>query len=213
MNYEMQETRGKILQLLKIQCKMTANDLANALEISSMGVRQHLTILEIEGLVEHHREKQQRGRPTHLYCLTEKANSLFPTTYASFAVNILDEVEKFNGPGFINRVFRSRMKSQTDAYKQRLDGKEIGDKVKELAQIRSEEGYMADVTEEEDSYVLTEYNCPIATIAEKYPHICNIELALFRQSLNVKITREDHLIEGNHKCSYRIPKRAKDENG
>jgi iron-sulfur cluster biosynthesis transcriptional regulator SufR len=211
VNYEMQETRGKILQLLKMRANMTANELADALDISSMGVRQHLAILEGEALVEHQREKQQRGRPTHLYHLTEKAHNLFPKTYASFAVNLLHEVEKFNGAGFINRVFRSRMKSQTETYKERLDGKNLDERVKELAQMRSEEGYMAEVVEEADAYVLIEHNCPIATIAEEYPHVCNTELALFRQSLGAKLIREDHLIDGCHRCSYRIPKDAGDD--
>ena len=207
----MQETRSKILQHLKIQSKMTANELAEALDISSMGVRQHLTILEKDGLVEHHREKLQRGRPVHLYHLTEKGNNLFPTTYDSFAINLLAEVEKFNGSGFINRVFRSRMKSQTDVYKQRLEGKTLDEKMHELAQIRTEEGYMAEVTEEGEDYVLIEYNCPILTIVEQYPHVCNIELALFRRSLGEKLVREEHLIDGCHRCTYRIPKSTVDD--
>lgn len=190
---------------------MTANELAETLGISSMGVRQHLTILEKDGLVEHHREKLQRGRPVHLYYLTEKGNNLFPTTYDSFAVDLLDEVVKFNGSGFINKVFRSRMKSQTDVYKQRLKGKTLEDKVNELAQIRTEEGYMAEVTDEGDDYVLIEYNCPILTIVDKYPHVCNIELALFRQSLGEKLVREEHLIDGCHRCSYRISKNVIDD--
>lgn len=210
MNHEMQETRSKILQLLKIRFSMTVNELSKALGISSMGVRQHLTILEKDGLVGHHREKPQRGRPMYLYHLTEKANSLFPTTYATFAVNVLNEMEKLSGSGFTNKVFRSRMKSQTNVYKQKLDGKNLDGKVKALAQIRSEEGYMAEVTEEADDYILTEYNCPIVMIALKYPHVCNTELALFRQSLGEKVIREEHLIEGGHRCSYRIAKQTKD---
>lgn len=211
MDYKIQETRSKILRHLKMRSKMTANELAETLGISSMGVRQHLTILEKDGLVEHHREKLQRGRPVHLYYLTDKGNNLFPTTYDSFAVDLLDEVVKFNGSGFINKVFRSRMKSQTDVYKQRLKGKTLEDKVNELAQIRTEEGYMAEVTDEGDDYVLIEYNCPILTIVDKYPHVCNIELALFRQSLGEKLVREEHLIDGCHRCSYRIPKNVIDD--
>ncbi len=31
-------------------------------------------------------------------------------------------------------------------------------------------------------------------------------LALFRQSLGAKVVREDHLMEGSHKCACRIAK-------
>ena len=206
MNCEMSETRMRILQLLKMRAGMTVGQLTDALHISQMGVRQHLAILETEGLIEHHQEKQGRGRPPHVYQLTDEANSLFPTTYANFAVGLMHEVAKFNGPGFINKVFRGRMKAQLEAYQLRLKGKTLCERVKELAQIRDEEGYMARFDENEDDYILIEHNCPIVVIAQEYPHVCEIELALFRQSLGAKIVREEHLMQGSHRCCYRIPK-------
>ena len=175
-----------------------------------MGIRQHLAILESEDLVVYYREKQKRGRPLHIYRLTDQANSLFPTTYANFAVGLMHEVAKFNGPGFINKVFQERMKSQLQAYQQRLQGKDLPERVKELALIRDEEGYMACFDENDDDYVLIEHNCPISVIAEEYPYVCEIELGLFRQSLGTKVVREEHLMQGSHRCCYRIAKASKE---
>lgn len=206
MNCEMSETRMRILQLLKMRAGMTVGQLTEALHISPMGVRQHLAILEGEGLIAHYPEKQGRGRPRHIYQLTDEANGLFPTTYANFAVGLMHEVAKFNGPGFINKVFRGRMESQLETYQQRLAGKALRERIEELARIRDEEGYMARFEEAEDDYILTEHNCPIAVIAQEYPGVCEIELALFRQSLGAKVIREEHLMQGSHKCCYRIPK-------
>lgn len=206
MNCEMSDTRMRILQLLKMRNTMTVNQLTDALDISSMGIRQHLSILEGEGLVEFQQEKKERGRPHYIYSLTDEANTLFPTTYANFAVGLMQEVAKVNGPGFINKVFRSRMKSQLQMYNERLQGKNIVQRIKELAHIRDEEGYMARFDENDTDYVLIEHNCPIAAIAEEYPHVCEIELALFRQSLGTKVYRVEHLMQGSHRCCYRIPK-------
>lgn len=185
---------------------MTVNQLTDALNISSMGIRQHLSILESEGLIEFHQEKQERGRPHYIYSLTDEASRLFPTTYANFAMGLMHEVAKVNGPGFINKVFRNRMKSQLKMYQGRLKGKGLVDRIKELAHIRDEEGYMARFDEDETDYVLIEHNCPIAAIAEEYPHVCEIELGLFRQSLGTKVYRVEHLMQGSHRCCYRIPK-------
>ncbi|MCY4567141.1 MAG: transcriptional regulator [Candidatus Poribacteria bacterium] len=210
MNCEMSETRMRILQLLKMRAGMTVSQLKDALHISQMGIRQHLAILETEGLVEYYQEKQGRGRPPYIYQLTDAASSLFPTTYANFAVGLMHEVAKFNGPDFINKVFRGRMKSQLQTYQLRLQGKSLSDRVKELARIRDEEGYMARFDENEDDYVLTEHNCPIALIAQEYPRVCEIETALFRQSLGAKVVRVEHLMQGSHKCCYRIPKASEE---
>ncbi|MCZ6677685.1 MAG: transcriptional regulator [Candidatus Poribacteria bacterium] len=211
MNYEIQETRSQILRLLKIHSNMAANELAGSLGISSMGVRQHLAILERDGLVDHHRKKTARGRPKYVYHLTDKANELFPAAYGRFAISLLKEVEKLNGFEGIDKVFQNRMVSQAEVYKQRLADKELDERVKELAEIRDEEGYMAEVTQEGEDYVLTEYNCPIAMIAEKYPHACDAELALFRHSLGTEVMREEHLMKGSHKCTYRIAKTSKSQ--
>ena len=210
MNCEMSETRMRILQLLKMRAGMTVSQLTAALPISQMGIRQHLAILEAENLVEYYREKQKRGRPRHIYRLTDQANGLFPTTYANFAVGLMHEVAKFNGPGFINKVFQERMKSQLQAYQQRLQGKDLSERVKELTRIRDEEGYMACCDENEEDYVLIEHNCPISVIAEEYPYVCEIELGLFRQSLGTKVVREEHLMQGSHRCCYRIAKAKKE---
>ena len=128
----------------------------------------------------------------------------------AFAVGLMNEVAKFNGPGFINKVFRGRMKAQLQTYQLRLQGKNLPERVKELARIRDEEGYMARFDENEDDYVLIEHNCPIAAIAQEYPHVCEIETALFRQSLGVKVVREEHLMQGSHRCCYRIPKASEE---
>jgi len=109
--------------------------------------------------------------------------------------------------GFINKVFRGRMKSQLQTYQQRLQAKNLPERVKELSRIRDEEGYMARCGENDTDYILIEHNCPISVIAEEYPHVCEIELALFRQSLGTKVYRVEHLMQGSHRCCYRIPKR------
>ena len=62
-NPKMQETRNQILKLIKLQYSVSVNELADALSISSMGVRQHLAVLEKDGLVEFRREKPKTGPP------------------------------------------------------------------------------------------------------------------------------------------------------
>ena len=206
----MSETRMRILQLLKMRAGMTVSQLTDALPISQMGIRQHLAVLESENLVEYHREKQKRGRPRHIYRLTEDANGLFPTAYANFAVGLLHEVAKFNGPGFINKVFKERMKSQLQTYQQRLHGEKFVRTRQRTCPYSRRRGYMASFDEDEDAYVLIEHNCPIAVIAQEYPHVCEIELGLFRQSLGAKVVREEYLMQGSHRCCYRIAKAKKE---
>jgi predicted ArsR family transcriptional regulator len=59
-------------------------------------------------------------------------------------------------------------------YNQRLNSLEFEDKIKELAKIRDEEGYIAESKkinkkdQRNGTYELLEYNCPILQVAEKH---------------------------------------------
>ena len=64
------DTRGKIITLLKRKHGMSASEIADTLNFHSMTVRQHLSILEREGYVEHRQEKIRRGRGRHTFIIS-----------------------------------------------------------------------------------------------------------------------------------------------
>ena len=204
MNINTNDTRTNIINLLKINDKMTINEVSTQLDMSSMGVRQHLNSLEREGLVEYSRQKSSRGRPKYIYTLTEQAKEMFPESYKSLTIEVLEEAEDIGGENLVNQLFTKRMESQIQSYTKRLQGKNLNKKVKELAKIRSEEGYMAKISKNGDNYSLVEHHCPISMIAKKYRILCETEKKLFQRVLGVEVKREHHLMCGSHKCSYYI---------
>ena len=204
MDTNTNDTRTNIVNLLKINGKMTINEVSAQLDMSSMGVRQHLGSLERDGLVEYYRQKSNRGRPKYIYTLTDQAKEIFPESYKSFAMEILEEAEDIGGEDLVNQLLEQRMESQIQSYEKRLQGKNLDKKIEELAEIRDEEGYMANISKNGDDYALVEYHCPISMIAQKYPYLCETERELFQRTLGVEIKREHHLICGSHKCSYHI---------
>ena len=204
MNINTNDTRTNIINLLKINGKMTINEVSTQLDMSSMGVRQHLNSLEREGLVEYSRQKPSRGRPKYIYTLTEQAKEMFPESYKSLTIEVLEEAEDIGGENLVNQLFTKRMESQIQSYTKRLQGKNLNKKVKELAKIRSEEGYMAKISKNGDNYSLVEHHCPISMIAKKYRILCETEKKLFQRVLGVEVKREHHLMCGSHKCSYYI---------
>ena len=57
-------------------------------------------------------------------------------------------------------------------------------KLKELARVRTEEGYMAEVRGDKNgSYLLIENHCPICAAANSCQGFCSTELDLFRSVL------------------------------
>ena len=58
---------------------------------------------------------------------------------------------------------------------------------------------------ESDAFVIAEYNCAIAHIAESYPTVCGHELAMFAIALpDCSVERTHWLVNGEHQCGYLV---------
>lgn len=199
-------TRGQLLKLLKHRGGLTVGELADDLDMTSMGVRQHLNTLERDGLVTHEREQRGMGRPSYVYSLTDAGDELFPRTYAHMANALLSAARQLDGEGGVNRLLEARNRELQAQYEARMAEKSFGERVQELARIRTDEGYMADWEQlDDDTFVLREHNCAICQIAEQCAQACAYELKLFQQVFgDATIRRETHMIRGDSSCTYVI---------
>src|SRR6266700_3952403 len=82
----------------------------------------------------------------------------------------------------------------------------LGEKLRELARVRTEEGYMAEVRREGGSFLFIENHCPICAAANACQGFCSAELDLFRSVLGpgISIERAEHIVSGDRRCVYRI---------
>ena len=95
----MQATRQQILDFIRRHRRATVRNLDTFLHLTSTGVRQHLTVLEREGLITAHEERGRVGRPALVYELSPKGDALYPKSYDQLANALLDEVRALTGQG------------------------------------------------------------------------------------------------------------------
>ena len=202
---EQGETREQILALLRRHGTMTAAELSDALGIGAVGVRQHLALLDRDGLVQTTGVRRGVGRPSHLYALTANAEVLFPKRYDRMALDALAFVEARGGPEAIDQLFAERRRSLTRQYAPRLAGKSRVEQVTELAAILTEQGYMCECEQlPSGELVLIEHNCPVDCVARDYRQACEHELKLYEDVLGIPLVREELMSEGGSCCRYRI---------
>lgn len=202
---EQGETRQHILHLLRRSGQMTAAELSEALGIGAVGVRQHLALLERDGLVLAAGVRRGIGRPSHLYTLTPSAESLFPKRYDRLAMDALAFVAGEGGPSAVDRLFAARREHLRAQYTPRLAGKSHAEQVAELAAILTEQGYMCEWEQLPDgSFALVEHNCPVDCAAREHPQACAHELRLYEDLLALDVVRVETIAEGGACCRYRI---------
>jgi predicted ArsR family transcriptional regulator len=201
-------TREKILMILKTRGPITIDDLSKELNITSMGIRQHLLSLERRGLIDYITKRQGIGRPAFLYKLTDKADNLFPKTYDKFIIDIFKDIEKYEGRNKIDDIFKWRKNRLFKEAKEALsEKKSLEDKVYELKDIFESRGYLVDLDETDNYYSLKQFNCPIYKVASEYKEACKYELQMYKDLLRKEVTRQQCIAEGNSSCTYNIPKR------
>lgn len=206
------KTRRGIVKMLKTEGPMDAFTLAGRLDVTPMAVRQHLYALQSEKLVDHEERPVPLGRPAKYWRLTPDANRLFPDAYAELSVALIGSVEDAFGPAGMTRVLDARLARQKADYSARISrSAPLEKKLQQLARVRTEEGYMAEVTREGRAFVFFENHCPICAAATACQGFCATELDLFRSVLGpgVTVERSEHIVAGARRCAYLIKRKGK----
>ncbi|NGP87781.1 helix-turn-helix transcriptional regulator [Fodinibius halophilus] len=192
---------------LKTEGAKTVKALANSMDITVEGARFHLMKLEKEGLVKSESVAEGRGRPKQLWSLTQKGHNRFPNAHADLTVDLIDMMRQTLGQEALDQVIAANESRTLERYQEELEGvEEVEKRVKKLAEIRSNEGYMAEYEESGDGFLLVENHCPICDAAEVCQGFCRAELSIFREVLgeDVEVNREEHIIKGARRCAYKI---------
>ncbi len=198
-----------IVQLLKQHGPMDAAQLAARLRRSAMAIRLHLYALQAKRLVSYQEEARPVGRPAKLWQLTTDANRFFPEGYAELTLSLVRSVREVFGAAGLSRLLAIRTRDQIAAYRRRMAGQaSLARRLRTLAAIRTEEGYMADVRRGPGpgEFLLVENHCPICAAATACTGLCAKELEVFQTVLGaeVAITRLEHIVAGARRCAYRV---------
>jgi predicted ArsR family transcriptional regulator len=208
-------TRSEILALLKTSGAMSSQDLSKRLGITPMAVKLQLYDLEAEGVVCAEVGPRSRGRPSKLWKLTEIADQFFPNSHAALSRDILVGIRKTLGEQALDRVLEARAAEQYARYANELRSCiTLAEKMTRLAELRSEEGYMACVETIDSQMVLVENHCPICAAAKECVKLCSGELELFQKALGSKllVERTEHIVSGGRRCVYTVrPNRSEEK--
>jgi predicted ArsR family transcriptional regulator len=201
------KTRRRIVKLLKTEGALDSASLAGRLKVTPMAVRQHLYALQQEKLVSAEERPVPVGRPAKFWRLTKEADRLFPDAYAELNAALINSVQDAFGADGMARLLDARFARQRADYASRITASApLARKVQQLAQIRADEGYMAEVTRDGRGFLFVENHCPICAAATLCQGFCAGELDLFRSALGpgVTIERAEHILSGDRRCAYRI---------
>ena len=196
----MDSRREAILALLKTHGPATLAEVAAHLEVSKQGALRHLEALEASGLATMApAEPHGRGRPEHVYRLTQAAGEHFPDGHRELTGELIDFMSNEQLKEFFDRR-AARLEAE---YAPRLAGLDFSAKVRELARLATEHGHMAEVVElGEGGLAIRHCNCPIQDVAARTGLPCVSEQQMYERLLGTDVSRTTWMAEAAQDCTY-----------
>ncbi len=200
----MQPTRQEILDHLRREGQATVKALGGLLGLTSTGIRQHLTVLERDGLVEAHEERGHVGRPAFVYRLTDQGDEQYPKKYADLANMVLEEVRELAGPEGLQTILRRVATRFAEPYQEQLQGKTVADRAQEVSQIIQSRGSPSEVAQDGDDWFNSQHTCPYPNVARQNSSVCALDVEFVRQLVGVDVRLTKSLLRGDPCCTYRV---------
>ena len=205
--------RRAVLYAVRRRGEATAEQVAEQLDITVSGARQHLSALARDGLVESAElpsPEGRRGRRTLVYSATAAADAYFPKAYGELTNELLGYVADTDRE-LLDELFARRREARIEGARARLASKRtLGAKVAELTRILDEDGYLASWEKVGPGvFRIVEHNCAIWAVAERYGQACTSELEFIRTVLDgADVERVQHMIAGARRCAYEVRARS-----
>lgn len=177
-------TRGRILDLLR-RSERTVSELAEELELTENAIRNHLSTLERDGLVETRGVRREGvGKPARIYGFAPEGESVFPKAYDTVLALILTLLGERMGRAelltFLEEAGRRAGQGRIPAdatFQERVDATmELVEALGAVAEVRSN----GDVR-------VQSFTCPLTTVTREHPDVCKLVEALLAEMLGVPV--------------------------
>ena len=195
-----------LIMLLKRTNGMSVNELASALRMSYMGVKQHCVYLEKKGYLDTwRRPKEGGGRPEKMYRLTSKLDGFFSSTSAELLHHVLEGAETAYGEGAAERLLVHHFKRITSRYWEQLKGRTMLERAQHLSKLRTAEGCLSLCEfDAHEGLRIVEYNSPIAALGKLHACACDLEAQMIGRLLQCVCERRDTSHERVTRIEFRL---------
>lgn len=196
-----------MLEALKRLAPASTSALAEALQMTTEAARQQINKLAEQALVQGAMQAPTgAGRPRQLWTLTAAGQAHFPDAHAQLTVQLIGSIRKLFGEKGLDVLIADREAEARARYAQACTAKTLPQRLAQLAQARTLEGYMARVEPDEGGWLLIEDHCPICAAATSCQGFCRSEQVLFQEVVGdaATVERAEYLLDGGQRCVYRI---------
>ncbi len=166
-----------ILLHVKRSGGMSVNELAAALKMSYMGVKQHCDDLKKRGYLDTWRRPKQTGRPEKIYRPTAKLDVVLPNWGGELCLKLLGLVSQAYGETVPERLLYGFLQQKVELWNAKMKGTTPKEKATELARLRNGDGWICQCLDDASGGLrLVDHHSPLAEVARLFPAVVDLEV-------------------------------------
>jgi DeoR family transcriptional regulator, suf operon transcriptional repressor len=193
--------------LLENRDGLTADEIAARLSVTRSAVRQHIVGLERDGLVARKALARSKGRPSHVYSITEKGIHEFPKRYDWFSALLLGVLSERLGEDDLRNTLDALGKKIGGELKLQLAGPDSDVSATDLASAMSDLGYVARAARNPDGgEEIQAFNCVYHHLAAEHPEVCDFDLALIEAATGQRPEHAECMVRSGGSCRFKFAK-------
>lgn len=192
----------EMIDLLQRSEALSIAQLGDGLQVTPTAIRQRLNRLMAEGLVERREVRRGRGRPGHVYSLTEKAKKKAGSNFHDLAIALWKQVAEIEPPEVRNQVLHRVVETLAAQYRSQVAGGSLDARIEALKNLLRERGVSFDIQSKQGFPVLSTHQCPYPELADEDPSICELETNLFSMILDQPIELSECRLHGDGCCCF-----------
>lgn len=192
----------KLLDLMRERGAMSIAELTGAIKVTATAVRQRLTRLMNQGLIQREVQRVSRGRPSHRYTLTEKARRQGGGNFADLALVLWEEVRAIRDPQVRRGLFERLAAAMAGLYGKEVTGPTRKARLEGLQRLFDDRQVPMRVEAAAQGAKLTVLGCPYPDLAERDRGVCAMERMMFAKLLDAPLRLSACRLDGHSCCEF-----------
>jgi DeoR family transcriptional regulator, suf operon transcriptional repressor len=203
MSVETPNSDADLLDLIRIAGPLSVTELADAMEVTATAVRQRLTRLMSQSMIEREAIRAGRGRPKHRYSLTDKGLRHTGSNFTDLALALWREIREAGDEQTGRDVLRRISRALASGYADQIQGATAAERLNSLAELLNQRRIPVTVGVTTDNHsTLTAHACPYPNLAEQDQSICTMEKMMFSELIGHNLELTQCRLDGGGDCRF-----------
>ncbi len=195
------ETDAAVVELLRGDTSLGIGELAEKLGVTATAVRQRLDRLMEAGVIDRRTVARPRGRPAHVYSLTEMGRRIGGDNFRDLAIVLWKELRRVTDSSVRQGLLQRVAASLADMYRDRVSGQTTAERLSEVATLLTERGVPC-VVEQGALPMLVSHSCPYPVVSDQDRAICAAERLMLQELVGAAVQLSECRLDGAHCCRF-----------